>query len=100
GKGTTSTMTAKMLEADGKEVFLGGNIGVSPFDFLSKLTADSWVVLELSSYQLSDLQYSPRLAVCLVIAPDHLNWHKDMDNYILAKANLFKHQSPTDTAIY
>lgn len=100
GKGTTSTLTAKMLEADGKAVFLGGNIGVSPFKFLPKLTADSWVVLELSSYQLSDLQYSPKLAVCLVIAPDHLNWHKDMDDYILAKANLFLHQTPADTAIY
>lgn len=100
GKGTTSTLTYKMLQADGKDVYLGGNIGISPFDFLPKLRADSWVVLELSSYQLSDLQFSPKYAVCLVMAPDHLNWHKDMDDYILAKANLFQHQTPSDTAIY
>lgn len=100
GKGTTSTLITKMLEAAGETVYLGGNIGISPFDFLPKLNADSWVVLELSSYQLSDLQYSPRYALCLVIAPDHLNWHKDMDDYILAKSNLFAHQTPADTAFY
>jgi len=100
GKGTTTTLTYKMLQADDKDVYIGGNIGISPFDFLPKLTSDSWVVLELSSYQLSDLQYSPKFAVCLVMAPDHLNWHKDMDDYILAKANLFQHQTPSDTAIY
>ena len=100
GKGTTSTLTAKMLEAAGNTVYLGGNIGVSPFDFLPKLNEQSWVVLELSSYQLSDLSYSPNLAVCLMIAPDHLNWHDDMDDYILAKAHLFEHQTSQDTAIY
>lgn len=100
GKGTTSTLTYKMLQADGKDVYIGGNIGISPFDFLPKLKEDSWVVLELSSYQLSDLQFSPKYAVCLVMAPDHLNWHRNMDDYILAKANLFQHQTPSDTAIY
>lgn len=100
GKGTTSTLITKMLEATGEQVYLGGNIGISPFDFIPKLTEDSWVVLELSSYQLSDLQYSPRYALCLIIAPDHLNWHKDMDDYILAKSNLFLHQTPADTAFY
>lgn len=100
GKGTTSTLITKMLEAAGETVYLGGNIGISPFDFLPKLNAESWVVLELSSYQLSDLQYSPRYALCLVIAPDHLNWHNDMDDYILAKAHLFQHQTPADTAFY
>lgn len=100
GKGTTSTLIAKMLEAAGNKVYLGGNIGVSPFDFLPELTDQSWVVLELSSFQLSDLNYSPNLAVCLMIAPDHLNWHDDMDDYILAKAHLFEHQTAQDTAIY
>jgi UDP-N-acetylmuramoylalanine--D-glutamate ligase len=100
GKGTTSTLTANMLEADGKEVFLGGNIGVSPFEFLPKLKPESWVVLELSSFQLSDLEHSPKLALCLMVVPEHLNWHTDMDDYILAKAHLFQNQTPSDTAIY
>jgi UDP-N-acetylmuramoylalanine--D-glutamate ligase len=100
GKGTTCTLTVKMLEAAGKKVFLGGNIGLSPLEFLSEVTPDSWVVLELSSFQLIDLKYGPHIAVCLMVVPEHLNWHADMEEYIEAKANLFSHQQPSDTAIY
>jgi len=100
GKGTTSTLITKMLEAAGKEVFLGGNIGVSLLTVLPKLTADSWVVAELSSYQLVDFRYSPPIAVCLMVVPEHLNWHGDMESYILAKARLFEHQTTEDLAIY
>jgi UDP-N-acetylmuramoylalanine--D-glutamate ligase len=100
GKGTTSTLIAKMLEASGKSVALGGNIGVPPFTFLPELDADSWVVLELSSFQLSDLRHSPHIAVCLMVVPEHLNWHADMDDYTLAKSNLFAHQTSDDIAIY
>jgi UDP-N-acetylmuramoylalanine--D-glutamate ligase len=100
GKGTTSTLTAKMLETAGEHVLLGGNIGISAFDLLPKASPDTWVVLELSSFQLSDLKYSPAIAVCLMVVPEHLNWHGDMDEYILAKAHLFEHQSPADLAIY
>lgn len=100
GKGTTSTLIAKMLEADGKQVFLGGNIGVSPLSFISKLAADSWVVLELSSFQLFDLRSSPHIAACLMIAPEHLDWHADVDEYYTAKTQLFRHQTPDDFAIY
>src|SRR5688500_762128 len=82
GKGTTSTLITKLLEASGKQVFLGGNIGVSPFSFLPQLTPDSWVVLELSSFQLYDLKHSPHIGVCLLVVPEHLNWHTDMDDYI------------------
>lgn len=100
GKGTTSTLTAQMLEAAGYQVFLGGNIGLSPFDFLSQITPDSWVVLELSSFQLTDLTRSPHIAMCLMVVPEHLNWHADMQDYIGAKANLFAHQTAQDIAIY
>lgn len=100
GKGTTSTLIARILEAAGETVFLGGNIGLSPLEFLPKLDASSWVVLEMSSFQLSDLKRSPTISVCLMVVPEHLNWHADMDDYILAKAQLFEHQSPSDTAIY
>ena len=100
GKGTTSTLIARMLAAAGEEVFLGGNIGVSPLDFLPRLTQRSWVVLELSSYQLADLKRSPNIAVCLMVVPEHLNWHNDMDKYVEAKSQLFAHQTRADTAIY
>lgn len=100
GKGTTSTLTTKMLEAAGYQVFLGGNIGLPPFDFLNQITPDSWVVLELSSFQLIDLKHSPHIAMCLMVVPEHLNWHADMDDYIQAKSQLFAHQNPDDIAIY
>jgi UDP-N-acetylmuramoylalanine--D-glutamate ligase len=100
GKGTTSTLITKMLQATGKDVFLGGNIGIPPFEFLDKITPNSWVVLELSSFQLYDLKHSPHIAVCLMVVPEHLNWHSDMEDYIHAKSQLFAHQSPKDIAIY
>lgn len=100
GKGTTSTLIARMLEAAGKEVFLGGNIGRSPLDFLPDMSPDSWVVLELSSYQLSDIRYSPHIAVGLMISPEHLTWHLDLNDYLAAKTNLFRWQTPDDIAIY
>jgi UDP-N-acetylmuramoylalanine--D-glutamate ligase len=100
GKGTTSTLIAKLLEASGKKVFLGGNIGVPALSFLADVSQDDWVVLELSNFQLIDLQYSPHYAVCLMIVPEHLNWHPDMAEYMQAKSNLFAHQSAEDIAIY
>jgi len=100
GKGTTSSLIAGMLKAAGQQVFLGGNIGLPPLTFLDELTADSWVVLELSSFQLIDLRYSPHLAVCLMVVPEHLNWHEDMDEYTGAKAHLFAQQTSDDVAVY
>jgi UDP-N-acetylmuramoylalanine--D-glutamate ligase len=100
GKGTTSTLIAKMLKAAGKRVYLGGNIGRSPLEFINELTPDDWVVLELSSFQLSDIKHSPHIGVCLMVVPEHLNWHTDMDDYKHAKANMFRFQSADDIAIY
>lgn len=100
GKGTTSTLIAKLLEAAGESVFLGGNIGISPFDFIHQLHENSWVVLELSSFQLCDITHGTEIAVCLMVVPEHLNWHKDFEDYLNAKAQLFIHQQPSDIAIY
>lgn len=100
GKGTTSSLTTKILEVAGKDVHLGGNIGVPPLTFISQLHEDSWVVLELSSFQLIDLRESPHIAAVLMIAPEHLNWHEDMEEYIAAKQQLFIHQSSDDIAVY
>lgn len=100
GKGTTATLITKMLEAAGKTVRLGGNIGLPPLTFLSELRPESWVVLELSSFQLIDIQNSPHIAVCLMVVPEHLNWHADLYEYVEAKKQLFAHQSTNDIAIY
>ena len=89
-----------MLEAAGKKVELGGNIGRPPLTFLSELNAESWVVLELSSFQLIDLKQSPHIAVCLMVVPEHLDWHADVDDYTRAKSQLFAHQAADDIAIY
>lgn len=100
GKGTTSTLTTKMLEAAGKKVWLGGNIGRSPLEFIDEIKLDDWVVLELSSYQLSDLEYAAHIAACLLVVPEHLDWHEDVPDYIRAKKRLFEHQAADDLAIY
>jgi UDP-N-acetylmuramoylalanine--D-glutamate ligase len=100
GKGTTSTLTAKLLTAAGKKVFLGGNIGRALLDFVSDVQADDWVVIEMANFQLYKFDRSPHIAVCLMIAPEHMEWHTDMDEYVEAKANIFKHQKTDDIAIY
>ncbi|MBX4199608.1 UDP-N-acetylmuramoyl-L-alanine--D-glutamate ligase, partial [Candidatus Saccharibacteria bacterium] len=100
GKGTTSTLVAKMLEAAGKKVFLGGNIGISVLDFVNDVKADDWVVLELSNFQLKDFPYSPHIAICLMLVEEHMDWHSDMEDYVEAKSNIFRHQSKSDIAIY
>jgi UDP-N-acetylmuramoylalanine--D-glutamate ligase len=101
GKGTTSTLIAKMLEADGKRVYLGGNIGTPPLDLLKQdIQDDDWVVLELANFQLIDIQHSPHIAVCLMVAPEHLDWHIDLAEYIQAKQQLFRWQAKQDVAIY
>jgi UDP-N-acetylmuramoylalanine--D-glutamate ligase len=101
GKGTTSSLIAKMLEADGKRVHLGGNIGTPPLDMLkASIQPDDWVILELANFQLIDLKYSPRIALCLMVVPEHLDWHADSDEYFTAKSQLFRYQTPQDYAVY
>ncbi len=101
GKGTTSTLIAKILEAAGYKVHLGGNIGTPPLKMLKdNIQPDDWVVLELANFQLIDLKSSPKIAVCLMVVPEHLDWHTDMDEYIKAKKQLFKWQKSDDVAIY
>jgi UDP-N-acetylmuramoylalanine--D-glutamate ligase len=100
GKGTTCTLIVKMLEAAGKKAYLGGNYGVSPFDFLPKLNEDSWVVLELSSFMLYDIKHSPHIGIILMVQPEHLDWHGDVQDYTKSKANMFRYQGEHDVAIY
>ncbi len=99
GKGTTSSLIAKILEAGGKKVWLGGNIGKDPFEFLGQIKKDDFVILELSSFQIQDLDQSPHIAVVLNITSDHLNHHQDISEYKEAKSNILKYQMADDFAI-
>lgn len=101
GKGTTSTLIALMLETAGQRVHLGGNIGIPPLDLLKNdIQPDDWVVLELANFQMIDLQHSPHIAVCLMVVPEHLDWHADPAEYFAAKTHLFRWQTAEDVAIY
>jgi len=98
--GATGAGKTSILEAAGKKVYLAGNIGRSPLDFLEELTPEDWVVLEFSSFQLSDIHHSPHIALSLMIVPEHLNWHDDFDDYVAAKSHIFTHQNADDIAVY
>jgi UDP-N-acetylmuramoylalanine--D-glutamate ligase len=107
GKGTTATLIYEILKEAGKRVWLGGNIGIAPFEFLSKIRKTDWVVLELSSFQLEDLRFSPHIAVITNFYSEHLapadpnnpNYHKSIKKYWSAKVNIIKLQKNHDKAI-
>lgn len=99
GKGTTSSLIYEMLKSSGLNVYLGGNIGKPPLEFLDTLSAHHVVVLELSSFQLIDLQKSPHIAVMLMTTSEHLDYHKDVYEYIDAKRNMLRYQTASDYAI-
>jgi UDP-N-acetylmuramoylalanine--D-glutamate ligase len=99
GKGTTSSLIYEMLRKQGFDAYLGGNIGVPPLEFLDKLIKDSIVVLELSSFQLMDLNKSPHIAVMLMVTSEHLDWHSSVEEYIDAKRNILRYQTAEDFAV-
>ena len=100
GKGTTSTLIAKILTAAKKKVFLVGNIGVPAISVLPKLTPRHWVAYELSSFQLQDLNKSPHIAAVLGLTIDHQDYHKSPEEYFAAKSNISKFQKPNDAVIF
>ena len=99
GKTTTTTLISEMLKAAGKTVWLGGNIGTPLLPRLDEMQAEDFAVVELSSFQLMDMQHSSHIAVVTNLAPNHLDMHKDMDEYVDAKKNIFKFQNAQDTLI-
>lgn len=100
GKSTTSSLIHHVLSANGIPSMLVGNIGKPALDYLPEIRRDTWVVMELSSYQLMDIQSSPHIAVLQNIFADHLDYHLDLNEYIEAKAGIFKFQAKTDYLIY
>lgn len=99
GKTTTTSLIYRILQKSGYHAFLGGNIGTPLFTKLPEMTPEDIVVLELSSFQLMGMEVSPHIAVITNITPNHLNIHKDYEEYIEAKKNIFKYQKEDDILI-
>ncbi len=99
GKTTTTTLISEMLKPAGKTVWLGGNIGTPLLPLLDQMQAVDFAVVELSSFQLMDMRRSPHIAVVTNLAPNHLDVHKDMGEYVEAKKNIFRFQSKNDLLV-
>ena len=99
GKTTTTTLISEMLKAAGKTVWLGGNIGTPLLPLCPQMKQTDLAVVELSSFQLMDMRRSPSVAVITNLAPNHLDVHKGMDEYIFAKTNIFRFQKAKDVLI-
>ena len=99
GKGTTSTLIYEILKAGGEDVYLAGNIGKPYLELLNLIKTTSYVVMEMSSFQLIDMDTSPHIAVVLNMTTDHLDWHKNREEYVNAKKNIVSHQRHGDFAL-
>lgn len=99
GKTTTTSLIAAMLTAAGKKVHLGGNIGRALLPILAEIDPGDEAVVELSSFQLISMRKSPRVAVVTNVTPNHLDHHKDMQEYVDAKRNILLWQTPADKAV-
>ena len=93
GKTTTTTLVSEFLKAEGKRVHLGGNIGKALLPLVETISESDAAVVELSSFQLISMRESPDVAGITNIRPNHLNVHKDMNEYIESKCNLIAHQN-------
>ncbi len=99
GKTTTTTLIAKILEAAGYTVHLGGNLGRALLPVVDAIAATDVAVVELSSFQLISMRQSPEVAVVTNVTPNHLDHHKDMQEYIDAKRNILLYQKPGGKAV-
>ena len=100
GKTTTTTLTGEVIAAGGRRVLVGGNIGTPAITFVEQSSPETWVVLEISSFQLETIEtFRPHIAVVLNVTPDHLDRHGSMENYIAAKKRIFENQSAEDFAV-
>ena len=99
GKTTTTTLISKFYEAAGRKVHLGGNIGAALLPMLPEVAPEDVAVVELSSFQLISMRRSPKVAVVTNVTPNHLDHHKDMQEYIDAKRNILLWQTPPCRAV-
>ncbi len=99
GKTTTTSLINAILQKAGYNTYLGGNIGTPLFTRLSEMKPDDIIVLELSSFQLMGMEISPNISVITNITPNHLNIHKDYNEYIEAKKNIFKYQKENEIVV-
>jgi UDP-N-acetylmuramoylalanine--D-glutamate ligase len=101
GKTTTTTLIGEMLKKQMPNAIVAGNIG-SPFSkFVSKSSADSWAVVEVSSFQLETIiDFRPKIAIILNLSPNHLDWYKTYEDYVAAKLRIIKNLGPDDLIIY
>ena len=99
GKTTTTSLISHILKKANYNVYLGGNIGTPLFTKLNEIKPEDIIVLELSSFQLMGMEVSPNIAIITNITPNHLNIHKDYDEYIEAKKNIFRYQTENDKII-
>jgi UDP-N-acetylmuramoylalanine--D-glutamate ligase len=99
GKSTTTALEGEIFRAAGCDVFVGGNIGRPLLGELERMRPSSWVVMELSSFQLEPLRTSPRIALVTNVTPNHLDRHPSMEAYWAAKGQILNHQGPSDWAI-
>ena len=100
GKTTTTTIIAELLKAAGYTVHVGGNIGHPLLCEAGEMKASDYAVLELSSFQLMTMQHSPHIAVVTNLAPNHLDMHKGMEEYVASKENIFRHQTKGDIVVF
>ena len=100
GKTTTTSIIAELLKNEGHTVHVGGNIGTPLLCKADDIKLDDIAVLELSSFQLITMKKCPEIAVVTNLSPNHLDVHKDMDDYVGAKRNIFIRQKPSDIAIF
>ena len=100
GKTTTTTIIAELLKAAGYTVHVGGNIGHPLLCEAGEMKASDYAVLELSSFQLMTMQRSPHIAVVTNLAPNHLDMHKGMEEYVASKENIFRHQTKGDIVVF
>lgn len=94
GKTTTTTLTYEFLKHAGYTCHLGGNIGAPLLPEVSKMQPDDLAIVELSSFQLMGMRYSPDIAAITNLTPNHLDYHKDFAEYVTAKTSIFTHQKP------
>ena len=99
GKTTTTTLIHKMMTDSGYNTYLGGNIGNPLLTEAEKMCEDDWIILELSSFQLHTIKKSPKIAVITNLSPNHLDYHKDYQEYIDAKKNIMLYQGENDKLI-